>query len=231
MDIVEIAVKELKPYEKNANYFVYKHTFPNGKVYIGITSQKYITHRWQSGKGYKNQEMMYNAILKYGWDNIKHEILFENLTQEEAFEKEKYLIKAYRSDERKYGYNIRHGGDANKNYKLSEETRKKMSKARTGTKNHMFGKHMTEEVRQKLSASHKGKCNIEAIRRGVPKRSGRNAYNARKVVQLTIDGDFIKLFYSLSEARNETGIRSQDIYNCCIGRQKSAYGYKWRYYE
>lgn len=32
-------------------FCVYKHTAPNGKVYIGITSQKPI-YRWNSGEAY-----------------------------------------------------------------------------------------------------------------------------------------------------------------------------------
>lgn len=57
--------------------------------------------------------------------------------------------------------------EANKgpNYKLrgivrSEETRKKLSeiaKKRTGDKNHMYGKHLSEEARKILSENHKGR--------------------------------------------------------------------------
>ena len=35
-------------------YSVYKHTFPNGKVYIGITKQNPLK-RWRNGTGYKGQ--------------------------------------------------------------------------------------------------------------------------------------------------------------------------------
>ena len=54
-------------------YVVYKHTTPSGKVYIGITGLK-PERRWRNGNGYKDNEHFYRAILKYGWDNIKHEI-------------------------------------------------------------------------------------------------------------------------------------------------------------
>lgn len=64
-------------------YCVYKHTTPNGKVYIGITRRNPIT-RWQNGNGYKRNKHFMGAILKYGWDNIKHEILFSGLTEQEA---------------------------------------------------------------------------------------------------------------------------------------------------
>ena len=69
------------------NYKVYKHTFPNGKVYIGITQQTLI-RRWQNGKGYYKNSFISKAINKYGWENVKHEVLFENLTKEEAEQKE-----------------------------------------------------------------------------------------------------------------------------------------------
>ena len=47
------------------NYKLYIHKFPNGKVYVGITSQD-VGERWRHGEGYKDQ-LVYRAILKYGW--------------------------------------------------------------------------------------------------------------------------------------------------------------------
>ena len=40
------------------NFCVYKHTCPNGKVYIGITCQNPIK-RWKGGSGYKNNKHFY----------------------------------------------------------------------------------------------------------------------------------------------------------------------------
>ena len=79
------------------NWCVYKHTTPSGKVYIGITSQK-IELRWRNGKGYKTQ-VFNHAIEKYGWDNIIHEVLFENLSHKDACAKEKELIEKYKSND------------------------------------------------------------------------------------------------------------------------------------
>lgn len=93
-------------------YCVYKHTFPNNKVYIGITSLNPLRRWKQNGMGYKGQRFVFNAILKYGWDNIKHEILYSNLTKEEACQKEIELIAEYKSNNRKYGYNISIGGES-----------------------------------------------------------------------------------------------------------------------
>lgn len=61
------------------DYCVYKHTLPNNKVYIGITKQ-IPSLRWANGRGYKHSNYFYNAILKYGWLNIRHEILRDCLT-------------------------------------------------------------------------------------------------------------------------------------------------------
>ena len=65
---------------------VYVHTTPSHKVYVGITSQNPIK-RWNNGLGYNRQIYFYRAILKYGWDNIKHEIIVSGISGEEA----KYL--------------------------------------------------------------------------------------------------------------------------------------------
>ena len=91
------------------NYTVYLHTVPNGKVYVGITRQD-PKKRWGNGINYKHNKRFYNAIKKYGWENIQHEILFTGLTKDEAAAKEIELIKAYHSIDENYGYNILEGG-------------------------------------------------------------------------------------------------------------------------
>lgn len=96
------------------NYFVYKHTnLINNKVYIGITKQK-PNRRWHNGLGYKNNKYFFSSIQKYGWKNFKHEILYKNLSFEEANIKEIELIEKYDSTNRNKGYNIHTGGDARK---------------------------------------------------------------------------------------------------------------------
>lgn len=120
--------------EIRSDYKVYKHTTPSGKVYIGITCQD-IEKRWEHGKGYKRNAHFYSAIEKYGWENISHEILFKNLTKEEAAAKEIELIAKFKSNDREFGYNKSKGGEKSaEGVKRSAETRKKMSEAKKGTK-------------------------------------------------------------------------------------------------
>ena len=44
------------------NYSVYKHTFPDGKVYIGISINP--KTRWSRGHGYKNNKIMDKEIIE-----------------------------------------------------------------------------------------------------------------------------------------------------------------------
>ena len=231
LKIEYMSTDELKPYERNAKYEVYAHIFPNNKVYIGITSYG-VKNRWHGGYGYKKQQMMWRAIQKYGWDNIEHKVLFDELTENEAKQKEIELIALYKSDQREYGYNIRHGGDICAGYKLSDETRNKMSEARKGDKNWIYGKHLSEETKRKLSIAHTGKKqNKEAAKRSALNRTGSKNYRARKVDRFDLEGNFIKTYDCLADGGRDTNTRTQDIYNCCTGRQKKTHGNIWRYHD
>ena len=106
---------------------VYKHTTPSGKVYIGITSQRPL-RRWRCGNGYKSNPYFYHAIQKYGWDNIEHEILFKNLSEDDAKNKEIDLIEQYGSYNRDKGYNLTLGGEGTTGHKWTDEEKKQISK-------------------------------------------------------------------------------------------------------
>lgn len=133
----------------NSNYYVYMHISPNGKKYIGIT-QDYLK-RWRNGLGYWKNKYFYNAIQKYGWDNFEHIIVAENLTQDEAEIMEIELIAKYKSNQREYGYNHAEGGKVNRGYKLSEETRRKLSESHKGLPGNNKGKKLSEEQKKKVS--------------------------------------------------------------------------------
>lgn len=79
------------------NYTVYRHRFPNGKVYVGMTSQE-PELRWDNGRGYEENRKMFSAILEFGWRNISHEIIASGLSEEEARERERREIESYGDD-------------------------------------------------------------------------------------------------------------------------------------
>lgn len=165
-------------------YCVYMHTTPSKKRYIGITRQT-PGKRWQRGHGYDygSNDYFYNAIKKYGWDNIEHEILFDNLEKEEAERIEIELIAMYQTTNPKYGYNHETGGMAfekhTEEYKRrmselqkqiwanSPERRKRMSEMAKGRvisehqrellRKANFGKKLSEETVAKIVAKNRGK--------------------------------------------------------------------------
>lgn len=96
-------------------YVVYKHTCPHGKSYIGITSdyeKRCYTHQTTS-----ECKAFYDAIMFFGWDNIKHEILMQGLSKEEAVIQEELLINEYNSLYPN-GYNLRLKGKKRPSYTL-----------------------------------------------------------------------------------------------------------------
>ena len=129
-------------------YCVYMHTNKtNGKKYIGQTCQSFSQRCGKNGAKYYPCPVFYKAIMKYGWDNFEHEILFDKLTKEEADEKETELIKTYKTQNKKYGYNVKEGGSHGR---IDEET-----KIKIGLKNK--GRILSEEARQKMSYAKIGK--------------------------------------------------------------------------
>ena len=196
-------------------YSVYKHTSPNGKVYIGITSRK-PEYRWNHGNGYYQNKHFKSAIDIYGWDNFTHEIIVDGLTKEEACEIEKELIRKYKSNDKKYGYNNSIGGEKPAAGHIpSDETKRKQSIAHKG--------YVTsEETKEKISKAKKGKPN------GKQGMLGILAKQSKIVLQVDeMTGKVIHVFYGFDEMHRETGFAKTPVMEAAYGRRKRAYGYKW----
>lgn len=86
-------------------YLIYLYTFPNGKYYVGQTYKG--SGRLNSKENYRTSKVVYKAMKKYKY---KKEILEDNLTSEEANEREIYYIKKYDSLVHHNGYNVSEGG-------------------------------------------------------------------------------------------------------------------------
>lgn len=55
--------------------YLYKLTFPNGKVYIGVTND--IKGRWAGGGTHYKGTGIYDAIQECGWDNVEKEVILK----------------------------------------------------------------------------------------------------------------------------------------------------------
>ena len=208
------------------NYKVYIHKFPNGKAYIGITRQE-PKIRWGGGNGHVRNEYMHRAIKKYGWENIEHIILFDGLSEEDACEIEKSLIKKYRTNEKEFGYNIESGGQCSN---LAESTKQKLREAH-------IGKSASEETREKMRASRNRfifenpeeyKKIMENMMLAVEKAA---ELKRKPVIQYDLDGNFLAVWNSTREAERVLGIHHSHIAECCnkLPKHNTAGGYRWEY--
>lgn len=208
---------------EDKTYIVYLHINPeNKKVYVGITNQN-VYKGWKNGHGYTKCKKFYNAIIKYGWSNFKHIVLCKTC-KDRALLLEKTLVKYYKS--RNLSYNITDGGE--------------------DSIPSMLGKHHTEEAKKKISEAGKRPCTEQAKRKiGLTNRGINNGMYgktisdyARKLVikrfskavlQLDLDDNIINRFSSASEAERYLNSKGSHISCCCLGKRKTAYGYRWKY--
>jgi group I intron endonuclease len=147
----------------------------NGKVYVGQTIRT-LEKRWlEHCKTNDGCTALNNAVQKYSSENFTTSILIEadNSTLDDL---EKNYIKEYNSLYPN-GYNIQTGGKKGKQHceescekmrqsKLGEnnpnfgkprtdDTKRKISIAKSGEKHHFYGKELSYEHRLNLSTSHK----------------------------------------------------------------------------
>lgn len=103
---------------------IYKLTcMVDARVYIGVTSRTTGKRFWDHTryarlplpkrplKSGKRPTPIQRALRIYGTDRFTVETIDVANSREEAWAKERYWIRTYRSNERKYGYNRTKGGD------------------------------------------------------------------------------------------------------------------------
>lgn len=206
-------------------YSVYIHAFPNEKVYVGITSRP-VEYRWNNGNNYVRCPAVYRAIQKYGWENIKHNVVRIVETKEEAEQLERLFIFKYGSNDKRFGYNIMSGGDARGN--LPYESRK-----RIGEKNK---KHWEESPVLKQQASERMKKRMadpEYRKKVFDALNAADSFtgkNKKRVVQMDVDGNVIKIWNGLIDVQRSGIATRQAISLCCLGKLKTVKGYRWEFY-
>lgn len=218
-------------------YIVYQHKNKiNGKIYIGITMQE-PEKRWKYGEGYKTSPHFYSAIQKYGWDNFEHNILFQNLTKEEACKKEQELIAKFNSMNREFGYNSTSGGEM---FIMNEETKQKISQAMMGNKNGL-GHPCSEEKKRKISEAQKGRTLTEEHKQKLSEAAKKRHTSCSEQAKENIRKSSHKkpvyceeldtIFESVQECSRQLGIPATNISKLCGGRGKTLKGYHLKYYD
>ena len=131
------------------SYKVYLYTFPDGKRYVGMTK---LTLRERRNVGYQHNEPLRKVIRELKWNEYKHEILCDGLTEEEACEKEKEYIKLFDTTDPEKGYNISFGGKSTfAGLRHTKEHRERISRL-------YKGKRFSEEHLKHLREAHKKLC-------------------------------------------------------------------------
>lgn len=208
-------------------FYIYCHTAPNGKCYIGQTHTD-PERRWNNGNGYKCNAYFYRSIQKYGWDNFEHSILMVLNTKEMTDLLEVKLISFFDTTNSKRGFNISKGGDGPLGVKWTEEHRQYYSKLMSGTGNSMYGKHHSEETKAAISRKLTGrKLSDEERAKKTKYLLDVVAKSRQPVNQYDLDGNLIATHESMSAAARELGKHESQINLCCNGKRNTAYGFKW----
>lgn len=61
-------------------------------------------------------------------------------------------------------------------------------------------------------------------------KNGKAQFNSKKVIQMDLADNIIKIWESAAIAERKGGFRASKISACCLGYNKTHKGYKWKYY-
>ncbi len=205
------------------NYQIYMITFPNGKKYIGLTSDfknrklKHLNPNvWKRFKC-----KLYSAMKCYGSDGLIWDLILTCFDLDSARSFEQHFIKYYNTFET--GYNMTLGGEGtfgytpwNKGLKSSPETCKKISDSKKGKPGNWKG-------------IKRGKGHWTGTKRPVSviEKMQKNSSHNKPVICLNDS----KIFNSASEAARFYNLKPYGVCDAAAGRINSHHGYKFKYLE
>lgn len=207
------------------------------KYYVGQTidpKRRFKTHI-DDAINKKDNIYFHRALRKYGLENFVYCILEENVLRENLNMKEMDWIEEF--DSFYNGYNMSAGGGQTI---FSDEVKRKLSESlkgkpawNKGKPAWNKGKHCSEETKRKLSKSCKGKKLSEETKRKLSeslkgKNNGKIPVNRRKVSKYDFNGNFIKEYDCITDAKKENP-KCSAIGAVCSGHRKQAGGFIWKY--
>lgn len=204
--------------------YIYKITNNiNNKIYIGQTIRtikaRWTQHCYQANNG--SNSHLHCAMRLYGIENFTIEEI-ESCSMEQRYERETYYIKAYNSIEPN-GYNWILAQDG-PNFTMLEllyaDWEDGNSVIAIANKYHVDPKRVSKLL-QGAGVSQEDIMDRRAI--SVGKRF------SKKVIQYTIDGEFINSFMSASEAGRQLNMNRASISRCAIGGQLTYNNFIWQY--
>jgi len=210
---------------------IYKITNPNNEIYIGQSSN--INKRWKTYKrleDVKTQPKLFNSLKKYGWENHKFEIIEECINKNN---REKHYILLYNSYINGLNSTSKNRGPSFQTI----ETRNKIGLGNKGKLRPNSGgkgkpKPHTEEHNQKISKSLIGyKQSKQHILNRSKSTIGHRNKPGKSIIQYDLNMNFIKEYISANEAGRSINKSGNQIADCASGRQKTAFGFIWKYKE
>jgi group I intron endonuclease len=231
-------------------FVIYKHTTPDGRVYIGATSRKKPEYRWgRRGNGYKGCSAFWDAIQEVGWESIKHEILEINVPAAEVESREAHFIAEHNATDPKHGYNRIAHTTVYKRGTLTESHRRKLCENHKGTSGITYtseqreristalkGKPRTwkrpkEEITQIWRAAATGRRHTEDAKRRMSEIQKALGIRSKAVQKFTLSGSFIREYPSIRAAAEDTGCSAKAISEQLRKGREISGGYAWRFVD
>ena len=131
-------------------------------VYLREDRTPYYIGKGKGDRAYKKSK----NDIKPPKDKSRVILLKQNLSENEAFNHEKYMIDIFGRKDLGTGilHNRTDGGEGSSGWVPSEETRRKISEASKGN-TYMLGKTLSEETKRKMSETRKGKTHSEETKK------------------------------------------------------------------
>lgn len=228
---------------KNTTGIIYLIAAPNGKHYVGQTTQGLARRKTEHIVDAKTSKLpIARAILKYG-DQLKWSILFNNISINYLDKLESWAINHFNS---KYnGYNCTTGGYRGcRGYNHTEEAKEKIRQSKMGNKSRL-GKPHTQETKKKMSEAQKGKPrNSESIKKMAETKKGSKLSEEHKLncaishgavpfQVYTKEGNYIGEWISQSQCARELNLNFYNISRCLKRpeKHKSHKGYIFKHKE